>query len=60
MVRRKEGEEVRAEQASVSFANFDLIDLIYLAGFNYYMLERIMYSLIESTSHYRDERLWFM
>lgn len=37
MVRRKEGEEVRAEQASISFANFDLIDLIYLAGFSYYI-----------------------
>lgn len=60
MVGRKEGEEVRAEQVSISFANFDLIDLIYLAGFNYYILKRIMYTLIESTSDYRDERLQFV
>ena len=51
---------MRAEQVSIPFANCDLIDLMYLAVIDYYMLKRMMYSMIGSTSSCRGERLQFM
>ena len=57
---RRGEEEVREEQVSTPVANCDLIDLIYLAVIDYYILKRMMYSLIGSTSSYRGERLQFM
>jgi len=51
---------VRAEQVSFPFANCDLIDLIYFAIIDYYILKRMTCSMIGSTSIYGGERLCFM